>query len=128
MSAVEVLPGTCPSCDGEAEVFPSNKADGEGHVYCQEDDCGMIHRHMSNVRRFVDADTAPEWAKPQVEDPAWTVDVDPESDSVALEYMEGAPQTNLLLSIVMVAQGEGYELVAHSGRGDQLTFAPGGEH
>lgn len=56
MSNELVHPGTCPECDGDATVFLSPDGDGKGHVYCDEDECGWIHRHKPGIRRYVDTD------------------------------------------------------------------------
>lgn len=50
---IKTLEGKCPTCDGEATVFPSSSDNDKGHVYCDEDDCGWIHRHLPNVSKYV---------------------------------------------------------------------------
>lgn len=69
----------------------------------------------------------PEWAKPQVEHPEWTVDVDAESGNVGFSHDLGLPATMQQLSIIVSANAAGWRLVDHSRTGDQLTFAPGGD-
>ena len=51
---IERLDGTCPTCEGEASVYPSPTDDGRGHVYCAEENCGWIHRDKPDVGRFID--------------------------------------------------------------------------
>ena len=46
--------GQCPTCDGEAKVYPNSDENGHGHIYCQEDSCGWIHRNKRGVSRYVD--------------------------------------------------------------------------
>lgn len=47
--------GQCPECEGEAKVYPTEN--GRGHVYCEEDGCGWVHRDIANVARHVHAET-----------------------------------------------------------------------
>ena len=51
------LGGVCPTCDGKATIFPSPENDGRGHIYCDEDECGWIHRDLAGIDRYVDTDT-----------------------------------------------------------------------
>lgn len=46
--------GTCPECDGKASIYPSPSEGDVGHIYCDEDDCGWIHRNRRGISRFVD--------------------------------------------------------------------------
>ncbi|MFP4628920.1 MAG: hypothetical protein ACLFMX_08020, partial [Halobacteriales archaeon] len=52
---IERLDGTCPTCGGQADVFPRPDED-RGHVYCSEDDCGWIHRDLLGVSEYIDAE------------------------------------------------------------------------
>jgi hypothetical protein len=45
--------GTCPTCDGKAIVYPFYDGEDKGHVYCDEDDCGWIHRGLIGVSEFM---------------------------------------------------------------------------
>jgi len=49
----ERINGTCPECDGTASIYPSPSDGGVGHIYCDEDDCGWIHRNRRGISRFV---------------------------------------------------------------------------
>ena len=51
------IDGTCPECDGKASIYPSPSKGDVGHIYCDEDDCGWIHRNRRGISRFVDTDT-----------------------------------------------------------------------
>ena len=51
--SVEALNGKCPTCEGEATVYPSPTDEGKGHVYCEEEDCGWIHRDLSGIDRYL---------------------------------------------------------------------------
>lgn len=53
---VHRVPGRCPTCGGEATVYPKPDEQFRGHIYCEEDDWGHIHRDRIAVNRFIETD------------------------------------------------------------------------
>lgn len=52
-TSIETKEGVCPTCDGEATVFLDPEEEDKGHVYCDEDGCGWIHRHLIGVSEYI---------------------------------------------------------------------------
>lgn len=45
--------GICPTCNGMATIYRNPENSLRGHVYCEEDDCGWVHRDVNGVSRYV---------------------------------------------------------------------------
>jgi ribosomal protein S27AE len=41
---VKQLGGRCPTCGGSAIIYTHPELPYKGHIYCNEDGCGWIHR------------------------------------------------------------------------------------